>query len=304
MSTVSFVTGAGGLVGGALVDSLVADGHEVRVLVREPGAARALAERGARPVFGDLTEERGTWRPEVAGAEAVWHLGLPRIRTPLRGWRVARLRSEAALAARNLARSTDDGATVVMASTVLVWGSHPGADVREDDPPAPVGMGDVALAAERGLERLEARVVRLGWVYGPGGFAPGMLRAIRGRRYRLVGDGGNHVPVVSWTDAAAALRVAAGLGPGVYVAAEAAPPTQRELVEHLCAEMGVRRCDVLPPRMAAFSLGSGIARALCASCRAAPGALAAAGWSPRHDWRRDLIPSAEPGAGRGPAGGR
>gem|GEM_PF-426076 len=287
--TTSFVTGGSGLVGRALVAALLADGHRVLALVRQPQDGTALAALGAEPVFGDLLEERGTWRPRVGEADLVWHLGLPRLPVPLRPLRVRRLRAASATGARLLAGAMADGQPAVVASTTLVYGDRPGARVGEGDAPQPLGWGQVGHAAERALADGALRVVRLPWVYGPTGFFPGVLRGLRQRRLRIVGDGGNPMPVLAAEDAAAALRAAAAAPAGVYAVAEDPVPTQRGLVEELCAQLGVRRTDVLPLPMAALSMGGALAHAVAASCDLAPGALAAAGWRPARSWRSDLV---------------
>ena len=50
------VVGATGMLGGAIVRSLLARGREVRALVREPSAGETVKEAGAEPVFGDLKD--------------------------------------------------------------------------------------------------------------------------------------------------------------------------------------------------------------------------------------------------------
>jgi nucleoside-diphosphate-sugar epimerase len=51
-----FVTGATGYIGGAMAARLVADGYEVRGLVRDEAKAKQLAERGVLPVLGNLDD--------------------------------------------------------------------------------------------------------------------------------------------------------------------------------------------------------------------------------------------------------
>jgi len=276
----------------------------VLALVRTPAAGRDLAALGAEPVFGDLTEERGTWRARVPEADVVWHLGLPRMPVPLRPLRTRRLRAAAAGGARILASARGEGTPVVLASTTLVYGDRPGGPVAETDPARPLGWGQVARAAEEVLAAEGLRVVRLPWVYGSAGFFPGVVRGLRQRRFRIVGDGGNAMPLVSAVDAARALRAAAGLPAGVYAVAEDPVPTQRELVEELCRQLGVRRTDVLPMPMAALSLGGPLARSVAAACDLRPGALHAAGAAPAHAWRSDLLRMSDPDAPSAAAGGR
>lgn len=68
----TLLTGGTGYLGGRLARSLKGAGHEVRLLVREPERARALAEEGFELVRGDLS--RGSGLAEaVRGCEVVLH---------------------------------------------------------------------------------------------------------------------------------------------------------------------------------------------------------------------------------------
>jgi uncharacterized protein (TIGR01777 family) len=67
------ITGATGFIGEALVPRLVAEGHDVVALTRDPGAARG---RFPAPVTvaGYTPLKRGPWEDALAGAEAAVHL--------------------------------------------------------------------------------------------------------------------------------------------------------------------------------------------------------------------------------------
>lgn len=56
MSDLALITGGGGLVGGAVLEHLVAGGREVRALVRSGDARRRVEERGAEAVTGDVLD--------------------------------------------------------------------------------------------------------------------------------------------------------------------------------------------------------------------------------------------------------
>jgi nucleoside-diphosphate-sugar epimerase len=68
-----FVTGASGWIGSAVVDDLLAAGHEVTGLVRSDAAAAAVSAKGARVRRGDLDDLAGI-RSGAQEAEAVIHL--------------------------------------------------------------------------------------------------------------------------------------------------------------------------------------------------------------------------------------
>ena len=68
-----FVTGASGWIGSAVVDELLAAGHEVTGLARSDASAATLESQGARVLRGDL-DDLGSLRAGAEAAEAVIHL--------------------------------------------------------------------------------------------------------------------------------------------------------------------------------------------------------------------------------------
>jgi nucleoside-diphosphate-sugar epimerase len=68
-----FVTGASGWIGSAVVDDLLAAGHEVTGLARSDASAAALEVKGVRVRRGDL-DDLGSIRAGAEYAEAVIHL--------------------------------------------------------------------------------------------------------------------------------------------------------------------------------------------------------------------------------------
>ncbi|MFO7548056.1 MAG: NAD-dependent epimerase/dehydratase family protein [Acidimicrobiia bacterium] len=67
------ITGASGVVGGAVLRHLVAGGDRVRALVRSEEAAERVRSAGGDPVAGDITDIRSLIRA-FHGADRVFHL--------------------------------------------------------------------------------------------------------------------------------------------------------------------------------------------------------------------------------------
>jgi len=238
-------------VGAPLVDSLVESGADVMALARTDRAARALNERGATAVRGDLAQP-GAWERAAGDADVLFHAGLPRMVPPLRRRHIRRREREAASGARAIASAAAPGAVVVLASCAI-------ADSR-----GPLAIAAPARSAEQALAGPAVRTVRLPWAYGPSGFIADMARGLSMQRVRVVGPGANRIQLIGAQDAAMALRAAAAAPPGTYAAAEAGAPTQVELVHHICTGRRVPRPDHLPPRMASLSMGGVVVEALLA----------------------------------------
>jgi len=70
--SVALVTGATGLVGSHIVDRLLADGWDVRVLARSPDRARSVVPSGVDIVRGDILDESSFARA-AAGVNTIFH---------------------------------------------------------------------------------------------------------------------------------------------------------------------------------------------------------------------------------------
>lgn len=230
----SFVTGATGQIGRPFVRALVAAGHEVVALVRDPAAATSLRELGVHRTVPGHLGDAAALDAGLAGADHVWHLA-GGLRGPgsMTADRLNREGTEALAAAAERHAGHLRGLT--FASTCAVYGDRSGLWVTEDYPPAPqTEYGAAKVAAERALLELGARTgvpvqaVRVAAVYGPG------LRfmqedTIRAGRAWLPGEGRNHVPVIHIDDCVAGLlAIGERGGPGVWNLAAPGTPSLRE----------------------------------------------------------------------------
>ena len=69
----AFITGGSGFIGGRLVRRLVAEGARVRALARSESSAAAVAELGAEPVRGDLSDP-AAMAVGAEGCDVTFHL--------------------------------------------------------------------------------------------------------------------------------------------------------------------------------------------------------------------------------------
>ncbi|HYM44562.1 MAG TPA: TIGR01777 family oxidoreductase [Solirubrobacteraceae bacterium] len=215
------VTGASGLIGGALVDRMAARGDQVTVLTRDPDGARARHDAKAPPAGGEsATHERqprtfARWEPlrEPAPAQAlreqdaIVHLAGEPI---AQRWseKVKRaIRDSRVLGTRNLVqglRTLDEGArprALVSASAIGYYGSHGPEPIDEDAPAGSDFLAQVCAdweAEARGAEQLGMRAaqVRIGVVLERSGGA--LAQMLRPFRLGLGGPVGGGAQYMAW----------------------------------------------------------------------------------------------------------
>jgi nucleoside-diphosphate-sugar epimerase len=278
-------------VGRALVARLRAADVRVLATARTTAARRIVVEAGAEPLYTDLAN-LGEWDREAADADVVFHLALPRLDPPVRRIAARRRARQAAAGARAVAGLAGDR-PVVMLSSALAYGDRTTAAADEDAATGTPALAAAALAAEVAIAGAAPRIVRVPWVYGPGGLARDLIVGLRTRRFRIIGRGDNRWSLLSADDAAGALLAALDAPPGVYSAAERDIPTQSEVIAAICGVPGHPRPDHLPPGFAALVMGGAMSEALALSLMVRTGRLADRGWEPADRWREGLVSLAE-----------
>jgi nucleoside-diphosphate-sugar epimerase len=231
------VTGAGGFIGGRLVERLVLLGaRDVRVLVRRVASAAGLARFPVEILTGDVTDPAAL-AAAVEGCDTVFHCaygtsGSQRQRAFVNRQGTRRLLEAAAGAGAR---------RMVHLSTLMVYGRTPDGDLDERAPRRRFGnaYADSKLDAERAVldgsrsGGLEAVVLQPTAVYGPYGgvWTERLLVQLRGARAILV-DGGaglcNHVYVDDLVQAMLLAAVAEGVAGEAFLVSAAEPVTWRE----------------------------------------------------------------------------
>jgi 2-alkyl-3-oxoalkanoate reductase len=267
-----FVAGATGVIGSHLVPQLVAAGHEVIGMARSPARIDAVRALGARPVVADALDPDAVGRAvaETEPGVIVHQLtalsgepGLRDMRHPDRfGAPTNRLRSEGV--DNLLAAGRAVGIRRFIAQSIVAIGTYArtGGPVKtEDDPldldlPAKGRSGVDALRyledAVCGIDWAEGIALRYGAFYGPGTGVSAdpealLTKAIRKRRFPIIGDGGGVWSFVHIEDAASATVAAVEGGePGIYNVVDDEPAPVREWLPFLAEQLGAKRPMKVP----------------------------------------------------------
>lgn len=266
------MTGATGFTGGHLARALVAQGRQVRALVRDKGRASALAAAGIELVEGDLRDAASLQRA-VSGVARVYNIaamyreaGLP----------ADTYRAVNAVAVRELIVAAKRAGVrrVVHCSTVGVHGDveHPPAN--ED---APLRPGDVyqetklegeVLARQTGIEQgIDVTIARPTGIYGPGDKRLlKMFRGVARGRFPILGGGEIYYHLTYIDDLVEGFR-RCGEEPGgagrTYILAGAEVTTLNELVAITADVAGVKPPTLHLPVWPVWTAGA-VCEALCA----------------------------------------
>lgn len=289
------VAGASGLIGGALVSSLLADGVEVTRLVR--GASRSprdvLWAPGERPLDAEVLE----------GADAVVVLNgasigrLPWTRSYRRVLRESRLGpvATAAQAVRSLGARAP---RLVSASAVGIYGSAPGEILTEDAAPGNTFLARLCVAweaeARRGIDPDRVAMLRTAPLVHPEGVLKPMILLTRLGLGGPIGSGNQVWPWITLTDEVRAIRhvIDSGLSGPVNLAGPT-PATAGDLGRILAREMHRPYLVPAPEFALRAILGSDAAESLLtADADVRPSALLDSGFDFRHRYVGEAVEAA------------
>ena len=151
-----FLTGGTGFIGGAVLRQLIDDGREVRALARSEAAATAVEAAGARPILGDVLDERALV-DGMLGAESVFHVAGVNAMCRADSASMLRVNVEGSAAVLRAA-AVANIARVVYTSSAATIGEPRGIVGREDTP----HRGSFLSEYERSKFLAEQRVLALG----------------------------------------------------------------------------------------------------------------------------------------------
>ncbi len=230
-----------GWLGTAIARELVAQGHRVTGIRRNPERAAELALLGIAPLVLDLTHPQA-------------HLALPADTTAIVACQSARsdtaegYKSAYVLANQTLLRAAARVPlqALVYTGSTGVFGQRDGSEVNEFTEPSPASTtAEVLVEAELALRHaalagIPTRIVRLSGLYGPGRW--GTLQRIRAGTLAL---GPGDTAYMNYCHQADAVQVVLGAltrgkDGAIYHGSDAHPPQRCEVVRWLAAQLEVQ----------------------------------------------------------------
>ena len=261
------VTGAGGFIGYQLANALAAQGHSVvGVDLHFPDAAGPVGPPRFSPVTTDF---RNTPRMKAVlhGTQVLFHLASAHLQVSLPAAEYWDVNVHSVPRLLELARQAGVS-RCVHTSSVGVFGDVGSMPATEETVPRPQSVyGETKLAGEEAAldygrdHRLDLVVLRPAWVYGPGcPRTEKLCRALRKRRFVMIGAGDNLRHPIYIEDMIEAFRLAAvcpeAVGKTLIIAGERAVTT-RELVDGFCTTFG------FPPPPLRIPYGAAMTVAYC-----------------------------------------
>ncbi|MGI9824121.1 NAD-dependent epimerase/dehydratase family protein [Agromyces sp. Marseille-Q5079] len=270
------LTGATGYIGSAVLDALLADGHDVHAVVRSQSAAERVVARGATPIIGDVTDV-AWFAAALAGADGAIHAAAPDSDAEAFNTAVV----DAAIRAY-----AGTGRRFVLTSGVWEFGA---GEIADDDPVAPPALVAWRVPIEERLlaSEVDAVVLAPGVVHGHG---KGLVNLVvdapvtEAGELSLIGDGEQRWSLVHVDDLARLYVVALTNvdASGRVIAVDGSPTTVRAIAEAAAAASGAGGVVGEGVEATRERLGAAFADALLLD-QAADGAKARSlGWEPRH----------------------
>ena len=265
-SSLNVVTGATGLVGGTIVEQLLARGERVRAITRPTSDIAELQQLGAEIAPVGLDDPTAL-RDVVAGAACVYHCA-----AHVSDWSAWREHQRGTIeVTRNLIEACRGAGVgrLLHTSTVLVYGHPRGTHMLTEDEPLGqrLRLWDYYCRAKIEAEKLvrasglNATIVRPTWMYGPRDkrIIPRLMKAMRARfRVFLIGNGEQKLNMLHVADAARGAILAANCPTAIgeaYNLCSAGEISQKEMFDTLTSALGLSPIRIGFPYRVAYTAG-------------------------------------------------
>jgi nucleoside-diphosphate-sugar epimerase len=260
----AFVTGGSGFIGGNLIRRLAGDGWRVRALARSDRSAAAVQEAGAEAVRGDL-DDVASMQQGAAGSDVTFHaaayVGEWGSRRDFERGNVDGTRN-----ALEASRAAGVRRFVHVGTEAAILAGEPLRDVDETAPLRPDSKAyycSTKAQAEqlvRSAEGIETVVVRPRLVWGRGDttIMPGIVAAVRKKRFSWIGGGEHRTSTTHVDNTVHGLVLGAerGRAGAAYFVTDGEPVVFKDFITELLATQGVEIPDRNAPRAVVGALAT------------------------------------------------
>lgn len=299
-----FVLGANGFIGSEVVRQALASGWMVKALVRSERAYKQLEDQGAKPILGDAGTP-ATWISETRNTDVLIDLVQPKV---LKRLTLGAVRSVAAErraltdrvldALKGLREEERPHFLSISGSEDLAPDSRgyigSGSKLRS----TPAGFGHIGIPVRKMIEAsgISATFIHLGTVYGPGkAFGESILPQIAKGKWKIIGNGSNHMPLVHVEDAAGGIIHLAGLDRAevrqkTFVLADASATTAKELYVDAARMLGAKTPSHAPAWLASLFAGKILVETITQDLLVDPSGLNETGFVFKYPSYREGLP--------------
>jgi len=269
MKKTMFVLGATGFVGSEVVRFALDSGWNVKALVRSQGSFDKLTNLGVTAILGDA-DDPSRWTSELRGTDVLIDLLQPEVPVPFRYSAVTKIPEQRQSLTRRVLGSLNELAP----NERPLYLSISGTDDLEPNSEGIIGSSSQLTKSPSGFAHIgvpvrglvensgvDAVFVYLGTVYGPGKtFAETIIPKLAKGKWKVIGKGDNHLPLVHVEDAARGLVHLAGLDRAqtlgkTFVLADGSRFTAKELFNDMAKMMGVKAPGSVPRWLASLVSG-------------------------------------------------
>jgi nucleoside-diphosphate-sugar epimerase len=260
-----FVTGGSGFIGQKLIRRLVDEGNVVFALARSERSGELLAELGAQPMPGDLSD-LDSLKAAANGAELAFHAAAHVAEWGPK-WQFEEINVRGTSHVIDACRAAGVRRLVHVSTEAVLLAGKPLVNVDESAPLRPDSKSPYCsskakaeqLVHDANGDGLETVCVRPRFVWGKGDttLLPSMVEMVKAGRFAWIG-GGHHLTSTTHADnAVEGLVLAAQRGKpgGVYFVTDGEPVEFREFVTKLLGTQGVvapdRNVPLAPARRGA-----------------------------------------------------
>ena len=254
MQQLAFVTGGSGFVGGRLIQELVAQGWQVRALVRGQKAAARVVAVGAVPVLGELTDQAALSKA-MAGSTVVFHVAaLFKMWGKEKDFNLVNVDGTRTLVDAAVDTPSVRKVIMVSAAAVVQGDPEPMVNIDERVPAqqrsfAPYSASKAAaeqilLAASGRRDGFQTVAIRPPMIWGTGmPMLDQMVEVVKAGNWQWPDGGNQAMSTCHVNNLIDALLLSVDHGHGAYFVADAEEGTLKSVIGDLLATRGVKAGD-------------------------------------------------------------